>query len=177
MLTMLKDFKITRVSNLVAAGTSQIDSSRVDMAGFDSVAFLVGLAIGLLRLLLGLWAVHALRGRALPVDDPALLEAVDLLRAEMSCTRPVEVRESPEISAPATIGWQAGAGLGPRPLGREIDDDLAIRSTTDLKKCRRRVDTRRGCVTIGCEKERRGRIHALKSVVGGARKVRNLQRE
>lgn len=42
MLTSVKDWKITRVSNKVAAGTSQVDSSRVDMTGFDSVMFLCG---------------------------------------------------------------------------------------------------------------------------------------
>lgn len=43
MFTLLKDCKVTRVSNKVSAGTSQIDSSRVDMTGFDSVAFLIAL--------------------------------------------------------------------------------------------------------------------------------------
>ena len=78
-----------------------------------ALAFLGGVTIALLRLGLGLRAVHALRGRARPVGDLALLDAVDLLRAEMSCTRQVEVRESPEISAPATIGWRRPAVLLP----------------------------------------------------------------
>lgn len=43
MFTMSKDCKVTRVSNKVAAGTSQIDSARVDMTGFDSVIFVAGL--------------------------------------------------------------------------------------------------------------------------------------
>ena len=39
MYTMLKDCKITRVSNAAVAGTTDIESSRVDMTGFDSVMF------------------------------------------------------------------------------------------------------------------------------------------
>lgn len=39
MLTLLKDAKITRVSNSAVAGTTDIDSARVDMTGFDSVMF------------------------------------------------------------------------------------------------------------------------------------------
>lgn len=37
--TMVKDVKFVRVSNAAAAGTSDIDSSRVDMTGYDSVLF------------------------------------------------------------------------------------------------------------------------------------------
>lgn len=39
MLTLLKDAKITRVNNAASAGTTDQDSSRVDMSGFDSVMF------------------------------------------------------------------------------------------------------------------------------------------
>lgn len=40
MFTMLKDCKITRVNNSASAGTTDQDSSRVDMTGFDSVMFI-----------------------------------------------------------------------------------------------------------------------------------------
>ncbi len=35
-----KDEKVTRVANASAAGTTQVDSSSVDMTGFDSVKFI-----------------------------------------------------------------------------------------------------------------------------------------
>lgn len=41
MLTLLKDCKITRVMNAVAAGTTDQESDRVDMTGFDSVIFIL----------------------------------------------------------------------------------------------------------------------------------------
>lgn len=47
MLTLTKDMKITRVANKTAAGTTQVDSARVDMAGYDSVAFVVGIDVSL----------------------------------------------------------------------------------------------------------------------------------
>jgi hypothetical protein len=43
MLNFLKDCKITRVMNAVAAGTSEQKSSVLDMAGFDSVCFILAL--------------------------------------------------------------------------------------------------------------------------------------
>lgn len=41
MDTFSKDIKHTRVSNAVAAGTTDVESTSVDMADFDSVAFTV----------------------------------------------------------------------------------------------------------------------------------------
>lgn len=40
MLNFLKDCKVTRVSNAAAAAQTAIDSSRVDMSGYDSVVFI-----------------------------------------------------------------------------------------------------------------------------------------
>lgn len=43
MFTLAKDCKITRVMNAVATGTTDQDSDRVDMTGFDSVCFVAAL--------------------------------------------------------------------------------------------------------------------------------------
>lgn len=40
ILNLLKDAKITRVMNAVAAGTSDQDGTVLDMAGFDAVCFI-----------------------------------------------------------------------------------------------------------------------------------------
>jgi hypothetical protein len=66
--------------------------------------FLAGAALGLLRLLLGLWAVHACRRRSRAIDDPALVGLLHELRRSMGC-RPVGLRESAELSTAATVGW------------------------------------------------------------------------
>jgi len=41
MKSLVKDSKITRVSNAVAAGTTDVEATSVDMSGFDAVAFIV----------------------------------------------------------------------------------------------------------------------------------------
>lgn len=40
MFTMGKDCKITKLANYAAASTTDVESSRVDMTGFDSVMFI-----------------------------------------------------------------------------------------------------------------------------------------
>lgn len=41
MFSLVKDALITRVSNAVSAGTTTVNSTAVDMAGYDAVAFVV----------------------------------------------------------------------------------------------------------------------------------------
>ena len=55
----------------------------------DRVGFFASLALGLARLGLGLWGIRRLRMRSRPIDDRELGEAVEVLRAELGCTRPV----------------------------------------------------------------------------------------
>ncbi len=43
MKSLVKDAKITRVSNAQSAGTSAINATAVDMAGFDAVTFIVAM--------------------------------------------------------------------------------------------------------------------------------------
>lgn len=43
MLSLLNDAKITRVENAASAGTSDVDTDVLDMAGYDAVAFVAAL--------------------------------------------------------------------------------------------------------------------------------------
>jgi beta-lactamase regulating signal transducer with metallopeptidase domain len=85
-----------------------VPSSRRDWRWPAVVAavFLAGAGFCLARFLFALAAVHAWRRRSRPIDDPALLGLTAALRADMGCRRPVEVRESPDLAAPATAGWR-----------------------------------------------------------------------
>jgi beta-lactamase regulating signal transducer with metallopeptidase domain len=65
-----------------------------------------GTALGLLRLLLGLWAIGHTRRRSRPVTEPDLLRLVDELRSALGVTRPVAVRESADLTTAATVGWR-----------------------------------------------------------------------
>jgi prepilin-type processing-associated H-X9-DG protein len=72
-----------------------------------AVLFLAGLAIGMLRLCGGLLAVQLHRRllRNPAIEDEALIELSDVLQAELSCRRHIELRESASISSAATFGW------------------------------------------------------------------------
>ncbi len=70
-----------------------------------ALAMLGSMVLGMVRLGSGLWAIRRLRQRSAPLADPALIDTVALLRAEMGCSHPVELRTSAELATPATIGW------------------------------------------------------------------------
>jgi beta-lactamase regulating signal transducer with metallopeptidase domain len=67
---------------------------------------LLGMALGLARLALGVAGLTLLRRRSRLVTDPDLLDLLAILRAELVCTQPIEVRESARLGAPATFGWR-----------------------------------------------------------------------
>jgi beta-lactamase regulating signal transducer with metallopeptidase domain len=77
-------------------------------AGLLAVA---GLALA--RLGIGLLAVGRLRAGGIRVDDPEILEAMDLLRAELGCSKPIALLESPDLATPATVGWRRPVVLLP----------------------------------------------------------------
>ena len=71
-----------------------------------AVLLLAAMACGLGWLMLGIAAVRWQRMGSRPVVDRELLELVDVLRAELGCYRPVEVRESDDLATAATIDWR-----------------------------------------------------------------------
>jgi len=70
-----------------------------------AVVFLVGLGLGLLRLLVGVWAVHDCRSRSRLVEDAALRDVVQSIGFGLGTTRRVELRELTDLATAATIGW------------------------------------------------------------------------
>jgi beta-lactamase regulating signal transducer with metallopeptidase domain len=64
-----------------------------------------GIVLGLLQLAGGLLSVRAYRQSSRPVTDKQLGELVDCLCAELSLTRPIELRESEHLATAATVGW------------------------------------------------------------------------
>ena len=71
-----------------------------------AAGFFASLFVGLARLGLGLWGIARIRARSLMIDDRELQDEVEIVRAELSCTRRVEVREMARLATPATIGWR-----------------------------------------------------------------------
>jgi beta-lactamase regulating signal transducer with metallopeptidase domain len=81
-----------------------------------------GALLGLLQLAGGLLSVRSYRRASQPLEDPELVELVDCLRAELSLTRSVELRESNHLATAATIGWTRPVVLLP-PGWRDWTDD------------------------------------------------------
>jgi len=71
-----------------------------------AILFAAGIAMCIGRLALGLAVVRNYRHRSAPVVDDALCREFAQLRAEMNCSRPVELRESESLSSPAVVGWR-----------------------------------------------------------------------
>ena len=67
--------------------------------------YVLGLAIGSIRLLVGARALAALRRGSQRIVDPELLKLTESLRAVLLCP-PVELREGSEPGLAATLGWQ-----------------------------------------------------------------------
>jgi beta-lactamase regulating signal transducer with metallopeptidase domain len=70
------------------------------------VLFLIGMGLGLLHLTFGLWSVSRYRRRSRAIEDAALHDMLNALQVTMNSHRAVEIRESSDVSAPATVGWQ-----------------------------------------------------------------------
>jgi beta-lactamase regulating signal transducer with metallopeptidase domain len=73
--------------------------------GWIAGLFLAGVGVGLGRLFLGLWALRRMLRRTRPITERSFLDLVDQLRADLGGTRPVGLRECPELTSAATVGW------------------------------------------------------------------------
>jgi len=65
-----------------------------------------GTALGLLRLLLGLWTIRHGWHRSKPVEEPSLLRLVEELRFALGVKQSVTVRASADLTTAATVGWR-----------------------------------------------------------------------
>ena len=74
-------------------------------AGTLAGVALAGTGAGLVQLIFGLWAVGLCRRRGQVIDDAPVTGLLDELRGSMGCRRPVELREVPDLTTPATAGW------------------------------------------------------------------------
>jgi beta-lactamase regulating signal transducer with metallopeptidase domain len=70
-----------------------------------AVVVLAGIAIGSIRLVLGLAAVVACRRRGRPVDDAGMVGLLDELSEAIGCRAAIDLCEVPDLAGPATAGW------------------------------------------------------------------------
>ncbi|HEV8059575.1 MAG TPA: M56 family metallopeptidase, partial [Gemmataceae bacterium] len=66
---------------------------------------LSGMAIGLVRLLLGLATVSRYRRFSCPLDDPELADLLAITQAELRCAHSIAIHESAALDTPAVVGW------------------------------------------------------------------------
>ncbi|MGD0382785.1 MAG: M56 family metallopeptidase, partial [Thermoguttaceae bacterium] len=71
-----------------------------------AMLLMAAMLCGLGWLVLGVVAVRRQRSRGRPVLEGKLLELVDVLRAELGCIRPVEIRQCDDLATAATVGWR-----------------------------------------------------------------------
>ncbi len=87
-------------------GATPVPTRRLGWPAWLAVGFLLSVLAGVARLSLGIMAFRRLRAGSLPIADLALLEEIEIMRAELSCTRSIEARETTELATPATFGWR-----------------------------------------------------------------------
>jgi len=84
--------------------------------------FLVAAGLGAVWLAAGLVSVGAYRARSRPIAEAALRELVDVLRAELVCRRPIELRQSDTLVTAATVGWRRPVVILPADWTTWTDD-------------------------------------------------------
>lgn len=76
--------------------------------------FILGMVgVGLARMTIGLWGMRSLRSSGFLIEDPTLIDLVEILRAEMSCRKTVALRQVDGLATPATVGWRRPVVLLP----------------------------------------------------------------
>ncbi|MHC4405137.1 MAG: M56 family metallopeptidase, partial [Planctomycetota bacterium] len=98
------------------------DPARWRWPAVVTVSLLVVAGLGLIRLLAGALIVSSYRRASRPVQDRALLELVDVLRAELGCRRKIEIRESHNLTTAAAVGWRRPLVLLPADWNRWTDE-------------------------------------------------------
>ena len=96
-----------------------------------AVVLLAAMLCGLGWFVLGVLAVRGERLRSRTVENQELLELVDVLRAELACRRPVEVRQSEGLVTAATIGWRQPVLLLPAEGSAWTADRAGLSWPTD----------------------------------------------
>jgi beta-lactamase regulating signal transducer with metallopeptidase domain len=99
LLTVLRDLERRSVSAPASASVWGWPTAVAGLAG-------IGSAYGVLRLLAGLWALRRVWRRSRPVEDDDVRRLIDELRLAQGVARPVDVRESLDLTTAATIGWR-----------------------------------------------------------------------
>jgi Zn-dependent protease with chaperone function len=111
--------------------------------------FLAGLAVELLRLLVGLGAALACCRRSRSIIDARLLRMMDDLSAALRCRWPVAPRSSTDVGTAATVGWRRPVILLADDWPSWPADELRAVLAHELAHVRRR-DYIAGLLALAC---------------------------
>jgi beta-lactamase regulating signal transducer with metallopeptidase domain len=109
----------------------------IDVAQLAAAVCLTGFAIGVGRLLLGLWAVNRYRRAGRRIDDSRLNNLAAELQKSLGCRRSVSLRECPDLGGPATAGWLRPVLLLPAGWREWNADELRAVVAHELAHVRR----------------------------------------
>ncbi|HEV3342325.1 MAG TPA: M56 family metallopeptidase [Pirellulales bacterium] len=95
-------------SRLADSSPAEQGNARWRWPAWLAAVMLLGMGVGLARVLLGAVGLAKLLRDTRPVDDPALLCLIEQLRADLRCRQPIEMREMTCCGggSPAVVGWR-----------------------------------------------------------------------
>lgn len=100
---------LTWVENIASAAVPSEDlptSNKWTIGQVVGLLVILCLIVGLIRLVGGLVGVRMFVLTSRPLENRQLRELVDIIRAELGCTRKIAIRESKKLSLAATVGWK-----------------------------------------------------------------------
>ena len=110
------------LADALSSGTAQAEANQWRWPAAAGALFLVAAGLGAVWLVAGLVSVGAYRAGSRPIAEAALPELVDVLRAELGCRRPIELRQSDTLVTAATIGWRRPVVILPADWTGWTDD-------------------------------------------------------
>jgi hypothetical protein len=100
----------------------QAEANRWRWPAAAGAFFLLAAGLGAAWLVAGLASVGAYRAGSRPIGDAGLLELADVVRAELGCRRPIELRQSDTLVTAATTGWRRPVVILPADWTGWTDD-------------------------------------------------------
>jgi beta-lactamase regulating signal transducer with metallopeptidase domain len=107
-------------------------------ATLAALLYLAGVGAMAVRFCLGLAAVRGYRRGSRLLRDRRLAGLLDLVREQLGESREIEIRESDQLSTPATIGWRRPILLLPRDWPEWTDDECRAVLAHEVEHIRRR---------------------------------------
>jgi beta-lactamase regulating signal transducer with metallopeptidase domain len=107
-------------------------------ATLAALLYLAGVGAMAVRFCLGLAAVRGYRRGSRLLRDRRLAGLLDLVREQLGESQEIEIRESDQLSTPATIGWRRPILLLPRDWPEWTDDECRAVLAHEVEHIRRR---------------------------------------